>query len=316
MEQTCLECKSPFDDRPGKFYCSRKCQKKASDRRHDKRRIPVQEEKAVRFRNEHPTYDRDRMRNLREKYGRNDGIYAKLIEDAFDPIKFTTDGCIVANDWHIPFHDNGYARWVIDVAKEYGVKDLAIAGDLFDADSYSMWPKDGFRESFEKELEAVGLWLSILGDTFERVFICRGNHEQRVIKQNNDNIRMQGLMDLCHAPDNVKATNDTFLDMTTTNGTEWMLVHPKQFRQTPLSVARDLAAKYHKNIVSAHGHFFGQGYDRSGRYYCLDGGGIFDPACLPYLRSVNTTPWVAQGFYLIDDSGFIPFSLGTEWKTL
>jgi hypothetical protein len=304
-----------FESKRGKKYCSSKCRCRVSGRKYDMKRIPVQEEKAVRFRNTHPTYDKDRMSKLRAKYGRNDGIYAKLIEDAFNPLEFHTDGCIVAGDWHIPFYDSGYMSWVLDVQKEYDVKDLAIPGDLFDADSYSMWPKDGYRAAFDKELEAVGMTLSILGDAFENIYICRGNHEQRFIKQNNDNVRMQGLMDLAHAPENVTVTDDTYMRMHT-DSAEWMLCHPKQFRQTPLSVARDLAAKYHCNIVAAHGHFFGQGYDRSGRYYCLDGGGIFDPACLPYLRSVNTTPWVAQGFYLIDNSGFIPFSLGTEWKTL
>jgi hypothetical protein len=310
-ETRCPECEDWFKTKKGKIYCSRKCQKKAGGTRHDARRIPRQSEKGTKFRLSHTGYDRERMKNTRAKYGRNDGPFAKLIEDQFNSLHFESESCIVASDWHIPFHHTGYFNWVLDVQAEYGIKDVAIAGDLMDADSYSLWPKDGLRACFEKELELTGMVLSILGDAFENVYICRGNHENRFIKQNNDNLRMEGLMKLANAPENVQVTNDTC--MTATIGDdEWMFAHPKQFRQTPLSVARDLAAKYHKNIVSAHGHFFGQGYDRSGRFYCLDGGGIFDPACLVYLRSVNTTPWVSQGFYLIDESGYIPYSLGKE----
>jgi hypothetical protein len=309
----CPECERSFIQKKGKKYCSDKCRKRANGRVNDAKRLPQQIEKGRLYRADHPTYDRDRMRRVREKYGRNDGKFAKLLIEAMHPLNIVPkgDACFVAGDVHVPFYLDGYLNFLLDMSDETGVRNLAIPGDFLDADAYSKWPKiAGVGESFKTELEYAGIILSILAEKFDHIYICRGNHENRIIYQNNGQMDMKELMELSKAPSCVEWTNDTYMNMFIKDD-EWLLCHPMQFRQTPGSVARDLCAKYHKNVVSAHGHFFCQNYDRSGKFYALDGGGLFDAAALAYLRNIRTTPWTANGFYLIDESGFIPYSLGT-----
>jgi hypothetical protein len=311
----CPECSATFPDKMGKTYCSRKCQKKVCDRRNDAKRKDRQSEKGRMHRMKHPDYDRNRMANLRAKYGRNDGPYAQLLDELYKPIEFESDACIVAPDWHIPFYHTGYVSWLLDMADDYGIHDIAIPGDFIDADAYSRWPKDMFRESWQSEIEQAGMMLTILSDHFDRIFISKGNHENRFMLLQPGCQNMELMFRQCGKwpLEKVVLSDDTAMTMNKHSDNPWMFCHPKQFRQTPLSVARDLAAKYHRHIVSAHGHFFGQGLDRSGRFYCLDGGGLFDPYALAYLRQVTTTPWVMNGFYIIERDGYIPFSLGNEW---
>jgi hypothetical protein len=274
------------------------------------KRIDKQIEKGRRFRLNNPEYDRDRMRERRAKYGRCEGPYAQLLDELYKPIKFDSDACIVASDWHIPFYHTGYLDWVLDVADEYGVKDIAIPGDFIDCDAYSKWPKDMMRESWQTEIEWAGMILRILEDHFDRIFISKGNHENRfmVMQPGMQNMEMM-FRQTGKTFEKVVFSDDTAMTMNPDSDNPWMFCHPKQFRQTPLSVAKDLAAKYNKHVVSAHGHFFAQGMDRSGKHYCLDAGGLFDPYALAYLRQVSTTPWVMNGFYLIEKEGYEAFSL-------
>jgi hypothetical protein len=88
---------------------------------------------------------------------------------------------------------------------------------------------------------------------------------------------------------------------------EWLLCHPRSFRQTNLSVAKDLCAKYRMDIFCAHGHQWAQGTDRSGHFQLVDGGGMFDPHKLEYLRNTSTYPAVQGGFYAIIDGKYVPY---------
>jgi len=309
-ETRCPECDTWYETKKGKTYCSRKCQKKAGGRRHDSRRIPQQSEKGVKFRLSHPEYDRERMRRNREKYGPTYSHMLKALEEAMMPIDVEIDACIVAGDVHVPFHDEGMFNWVLDVQQDCGIKNLFIPGDFLDADAYSKWPSlPGVGVAFKTELEYAGMVLSILGDAFEKIYICRGNHENRIINTNNANLNMVELMQLCKAPENVIVTNDTFMRFKVGEH-QWQCSHPDQFWQTPGQLSKALAEKYDVNHISAHGHFFGEYRTKSGKLYALDGGGLFDSRAMAYQRRVRTLPKTQNGFWMIDEDGPTPFTLG------
>lgn len=151
--------------------------------------------------------------------------------------------------------------------------------------------------------------LQILVDTFDRVYFCRGNHEKRWIDMNLGMVGMEELFYMTGITEGYEITLDDHMRLK--SGKEnWLLAHPRNFRQTPLSVARDLASKYRMNVVSAHGHQWTQGADRSGHYLCLDGGGMFDASELEYLRCTSCYPAVQGGYYII--AGGVPVPVKNE----
>jgi len=314
-QQKCPECNEYFDFKKGKKYCSDKCRKRVAGRKYDMKRLPVQEEKGALFRERNPEYDKLRMRErrikYREKYGYNTGYHPSYVLNTFSPIHEKSEAGIVASDWHIPFHHMGYVNWLLDVQQEYGVPDLFIPGDFVDMESYSMWPDIGRKESFKNEKQMAGEMLSVLGERFENIYVCMGNHEFRIMRQNNGQLDMQELFDMFHAPSNVHVTNDTFLRVDFGED-EWYMCHPQNFRKNRLSVAEEMAEIHHMNILTAHGHQWAQGYDKSGRFECLAGGGIFDIRMIKYARRSSCHAKQQAGFYLIDESGSIPFTLGVE----
>ena len=59
----------------------------------------------------------------------------------------------------------------------------------------------------------------------------------------------------------------------------------------------------------AHGHQWAQGFDRSGKFRVIDGGGMFDKHCLAYLRTTTTHDDSHPGFYLITRDDVVPFTM-------
>lgn len=285
--------------------------RRESDKRYDAKRSKQQSAKGTLWAKQHPEVARARMRKAYELNKGNKGIYAEMLEDNRDPIEIESDAIFICPDWHIPFHDNVMKDLLYDIAETYGIHDIAIPGDFFDCDNYTTYLRYSYMETFKQELEAVSKVLDELQLRFGRIFFCRGNHEKRWISLNYGHMGMQELFKLVGAGDKVEVTQDDFMILNP-HDNPWMLCHPRNYRQTPLSVARDLATKYHKNIISAHGHFFDQGVDKSGKYHCLDGGGIFDPLAFEYLRDTGCTPWVRSGFYLIEGNNYTPYDLGVE----
>lgn len=236
------------------------------------------------------------------------GINAQLIDEQRQPITVYSDNIIVSCDWHIPFVDNEMVALLLEIADEYEVNDLAIIGDFFDCDNLSKFTKLTNLYSFDEECDLVGQYLRMLVDRFPGVYICRGNHEKRWIDILGGCTSIDSLFALSKVTNGYRLTLDDNINLKQNDDT-WLLCHPKNYRMTPLSVVRDLAAIHGCNVLGAHGHQLAQGKDRSGRYHCLDGGGLFDKYALDYLRETTTHPETIPGFYLIQDGTAIPFTL-------
>jgi hypothetical protein len=242
------------------------------------------------------------MREHRERYGRE----AAHIDEVFQPLMFESANCAVCPDWHIPFHDIDFFEHMLRICNEYDVRDLAIPGDFWDCDNYSRFVHLSWGETFRQEIENVRDVLEILTSSFDNIYFCRGNHEKRWI---DGNLGMMGMKELFYVTGIVggyKLTLDDHLVLKNQGGS-WLLCHPRNFRQANLSVARDLAAKYQMNVFCAHGHQWADGKDRSGKLRLIDGGGMFDPAKLEYLRNTSTFPAVQGGFVIIQEKDVLRF---------
>ena len=276
---------------------------RGAEKARDVRRIAQQGIKGNLWSRMHPGYDSARMKEYRRKYGRE---ARRLIDESFNPLTVKSGAICVAADWHIPFYDAPFAHYMVDVCKEFGVNEMAVPGDFWDCDNYSKFVHLGWRDTFKQEIEEVRTVLEWLLTEFDAVYLCRGNHEKRWIDGNYGLMGMEELFALLRVNGNYKVTLDDSIRLES-GGKKWLLAHPRNFRQTKLSVAGSLASKYHMNVLSAHGHQWAQGQDTSGIYDLVDAGGLFDPHALEYLRMTNTYPVVQGGFYIIVDGIAVPF---------
>lgn len=232
--------------------------------------------------------------------------YADKINTACNPITIFGESLVVSSDWHVPYVDEKLFEKLMAIPEETGIGKLAITGDLFDADSYSRFTPMAPTVSFRDECNNVRDRLEVALENYRKIYICRGNHEKRVIDMNMGKFQMKELLDMCIPDDmskrefdeRVNVTNDDHLHAVI-GGRKWLLSHPRNFRIINLSVARDLASRYQCSQIVAHGHQLAQGWDRSGTFRLIDGGGLFDKNQLAYLRETTCYPETKNGFVIL-----------------
>lgn len=276
---------------------------------YDARRKDLQGAKGNLYGKTHPGYDAERMRKRREELKKAGlpSTFAQLIDQQMNPLEIASDNAALAGDWHIPFVDYDTVTDLFAAAEEHGTKTLLVPGDFWDCDNFSKFIKQAHTTSFEQEVENVAFVMDMLADVFDKVYFCRGNHENRWMNLTNGMSNMEGLF--AHTMNrnlDYEVTRDDH--MVLHQGEEkWYVCHPKSFRQVNLSVAKDLAAKKLCNIASFHGHQWAQGRDRSGKFKLLDGGGMFNKHALAYLRDSTTYPETRGGFYILKDNKVYPY---------
>jgi len=232
------------------------------------------------------------------------------INDFCNPIKFESEKVCVTSDWHIPYVDDNLYAGLLKVGNsDYGNIDLVIAGDFLDTESYSRFTPMAPGSAFFEEVQQGRDYLEEIIPMFKHTYICRGNHEKRLIDMNAGKLSMHDIVHMMIPEDmskrefgvKVTVTQDDHLRFTQ-DGKPWMCAHPRNFRIINLSVARDLAARYQTNVVVAHGHQMAMGWDRSGTYRLVDGGGLFDKMQLSYLRETTCYPETKNGFIIVKDN--------------
>jgi hypothetical protein len=238
--------------------------------------------------------------------GEENAARIKRVDEAYLPILIKDNNVAVAPDFHGPFWDRKLESCLYKVGDDYEIDTLIIPGDFFDCDNYTSFLKMTYIESFQEELKHMKVLMERLGNHFRNIYFCRGNHEKRWLQMNKGLVDIENLFSLLKSKVNYKVTLDDHIFLN--SGHEmWRLSHPTNFSPCPLSVASRLADKHHMNILSAHGHQFAQGYDKSGDYQIVDGGGMFDVQQIEYLRNTTCYPSVHSGFYLIQDGDAYPF---------
>ena len=270
----------------------------------------------------------DRAAEYKKRYKEKKGKFAEQLINALQPLTFTTGDICLGCDFHIPCHDDALIDYMIYVCKDLNIKKLAIDGDFLSCDNLSIFTSVTESNSpititWKAEKDEGRKMMERLLEWFEEIYICAGNHENRIIALTGGK---EGFLEIINAimPDNitpldyrkrVHATIDDhmFLDhrYIDENGNEqiqeWMLCHPKNFSILPLRVARALCSKFGKNIHMAHGHNLLKGRDISGKFICLEGGGLFDREALDYTCRTTTHPVMRSGFYVLKNGEVLQF---------
>ena len=270
----------------------------------------------------------DRAAEYRKRYKEKKGKVAEQIANARMPLTFTEGNIALGCDFHIPCQDDALVDYMINVCKDFNIKKLAIDGDFLSCDNLSIF--DSTTESnasvtitWKAEKDAGRAMMTRLLEWFDEIYICAGNHENRIISLTGGK---EGFFDIIQAmmPENItpidyrKRVHATMDDHMFLNHKyidehgneqiqEWMLCHPKNFSILPLRVARSLCAKFGKNIHMAHGHNLLKGRDISGKFICVEGGGLFDREALEYTCRTTTHPVMRSGFYILRNGEVLQF---------
>jgi predicted phosphodiesterase len=236
----------------------------------------------------------------------------RIIEEVYTPLSITDNNVLVAPDWHGTRHDKQLKNLLYKIAEEEGVKTLVIPGDFFDCDAYSTFIRFNHEISFKTELRNAAKILAELVSRFKNVYFTRGNHEKRWMSLNQGMMGMEELFACTGIAKGYKVTLDDHLILK--SGAEtWRVCHPKEFSRTPGKVPRELAKKYQMNIFGAHGHRMGWWMDDTGRFQCVEGGGLFNKDKIEYLRDTSCYSETNPGFWLIRDGWCHPFPDKRKW---
>lgn len=265
---------------------------------YDARRIKQQSLKGQLWQKQHREETREGVYRRREENGREARF---MVIDSFKPLEIQCDDPVcIASDWHLPFHDYEFITKMLDDCHARDIRTLIVPGDFWDCDHFMKFTKMGWSETFKEEIKNVADWLELLKTHFDNIYFTRGNHEKRWIDANRGLVGMEELFALTKVNDGYTVTLDDHLYLEH-QGQKWLCCHPGNFRVTNLSVVKDLAAKYQCNIFGGHGHQWAQGYDRSGNFKVVDGGGMFDPLAIEYLRNTTAYPTPKGGYYTLID---------------
>jgi hypothetical protein len=276
------------------------------------------------YRDQHP----DRAAEYKRRYKAKRNSYAEQLINARAPLVFTAGDICFGCDFHIPCHDEALIDYMIGVCKDLNIKKLAIDGDFLDCDNISIFTSvtESNRQvsiTWKAEKDEGRKVMTHLLEWFEEIYMCAGNHENRIIALTGGkegfkdiilsmmpkNITISDYEKRVHSTtDDFMILNHTYVDEDGNNQVqEWRLCHPKNFSILPLRVARALCNKFEKNIHMAHGHNLLKGRSISGKFACLEGGGLFDRAALEYTCKTTTHPVMRSGFFILKNGEALQF---------
>jgi len=230
----------------------------------------------------------------------------RMVPKLSQPLRLTGD-FVITSDWHIPTINLDWFEIMIKKAKEYNVRNLLVAGDLINYDALSTYWEEKPDQRTPKLSEELQLAISLLDKVdkwFKKVVILTGNHERkriyRVLNQGIDASFILKILDRFKNPNYlISSQSFCYLD-------DIRITHPKSFRQTKLSVANVLSAKFNCPVLQAHGHAFSLGYSLSG-YLIGDTGCLADWERIQYMWEGDTThPLWNNGFFIYKDKKIIP----------
>jgi len=247
-------------------------------------------------------------------------VSKKEIKPANDIKKYSSqelpeDNYMICSDLHAPFYSQLWVDRYLAIARKFNIKKEIIVGDLFDfsaLSSFSPITDDSEEKPFSVELEACQDLIKNLAKQFDKSFLVSGNHERRVFRTYDGSIPLSLVLNFF--PEIQKSFYVTPYDKIAI-GEKWLLVHPVSYSQISGNVAFKLAAKFRKNILSAHGHFCSLRYDASGENVVCDLGGLFDIEKINYINLKTTThPLWDPGFALLYKSELHLFHKFSPWK--
>lgn len=204
---------------------------------------------------------------------------------------------LVIADIHAPYQNTTLLTAAIDLAISAGVSGVDIAGDLHDFNSLSSLSKGETTTAAETDIRHSRQILTVLANTFERIRIVSGNHDEYWIKKRGGTFQDLIYQEVLQGKysDQVQATDYDYMLL----GKTWLVGHLSNYDETPGLLAAKIADIFDRNVIVGHDHVFG--FQRSKKAYLgVSTGAMLTPDRFWYkLRRLNTFPPFGLGFSLI-----------------
>jgi hypothetical protein len=228
---------------------------------------------------------------------------------------FDWDDFMVVGDVQLPTTDYDFAMLPAMIAKKHLRKPrrIIIAGDFYNMDAWSKYPKLVPLPKWINERDAARNLLSIYAQTFDEMWMISGNHERRFIEKLDGEFDIQDVLAASLPGGHVRATVLDKCTVKTKNGT-YSVIHGDNYSKKALNNADELAQKYQTHIISHHEHHAALGLDRFDRYYIVNNGGLFDQKKMSYVQlKTNTCANMSQGFTMVKNGYPYLFGKFTDW---
>lgn len=248
---------------------------------------------------------KDRARGL---YVRAPGFTPPRIQNSQE-IKITGD-VIVVGDVHVPYTNKKLVELVREAAQKFGIKQIAIVGDLFSFSSLSKWPTIVREPTVSEELRGARELLSYWMQHFDQAFMCMGNHDLRLLGAVKGELGPDNLADMFRPPAVAPARlRMTMRDrMWLSTKPKWLLAHQVMYGRAKLSIAQQLSATYECNVLTHHQHHQAVGQSANGKYIIADNGCLCDANSTPYKALVtNSFPEWCVGFSIFTGGTYLPY---------
>lgn len=248
------------------------------------------------------------------------------------PIHVTSQGALVLADLHVPYHHQEFLTKALDVGGAWAVSDVYIIGDLFNFDSLSQHPANEHRVSVERDFEGVGKVLQAIASrpNVLRIFVCNGNHDERLAKSAGANILLKHLVAAAMAQYRIEAkvyvTEYDFLY----HNERWLVGHLSHYSRRPGERAKKIAEKFRRNVAVGHDHIQGFTSTADGKFLAISIGAMFGEtsfSATPFWykeRRLSDFPEPQRGFlvlhkdvpYLFNEYGLSVLNGGASWDEL
>jgi predicted phosphodiesterase len=196
-----------------------------------------------------------------------------------DPLSLTLDNLTVVADLHAPYHSPYMLQRMLDRSLAHGSETLIIAGDLYNFDSVSPWPSQGQVDSFREEIEVAGDVLLTLSHYFSAIYVCNGNHDERLSRRAAADIGLNELVTLSldrEVPSCPIYTTEYDYIRVQTASQPWVIGHLSSFSRRPGEAARRIAERYQANVAVGHDHIQGYTSTSEGAFLCVSVGSMID----------------------------------------
>jgi len=229
-----------------------------------------------------------------------------------------TDSLTICCDPHAPFVDRDLLDKMLAISERFGSKDCLILGDVFDATMFSVFTTyvQSKAQSWTYQLEVASEMLKKMLGTFERIWITKGNHDQRLLRLAFGQIGMAHIFKWMPQEVEKRLIVSEYPFCRVYSGSEkWHCTHPKSYGRNALLVPKQMAHKEECNVVNAGGHLTAQGFSESGR--SIIGLGLMgDPKKFEYIHYTNTThpKWNPAFMVIKDGMPFVFPKQSTHWE--
>lgn len=220
---------------------------------------------------------------------------------------------MVAGDLQLPFYHVGMTEKLLDVAERFGVKQLALGGDVFDLPYWSRFDITRAQQkmSWDEDKKFGKRVFQKLCEQFDHIYIVADNHTRRFLRKLDFKTSIAGFYgDVVGEllAEKVVASDYPICEINST----WLVVHPSAYRQLKLSLASDLAMKFGRNVINFHGHLAAVGFAKYGfgaiPPIIADGACLTDPQLHEYTSlAITPHPQWNSGFYMIRNNWIYPF---------